>query len=112
MATRKAVSDLTLGEEVSRVEELPKEHYTGLHFLEDSAFLIMGESGDNDVYGVMAWLRVGGKAWGVDDALLKQTCFMAVPKDKRGKIHDNDFISCRTDPIRPFNDFEVVRDQE
>lgn len=94
MTTPEAVSNLTLDEEQSHQALLPP----GSSYMEASAFMFLAEVGDYDLSFVHVLFRVGGGkdgAWVVDDTGMLQTTVVLAPKDQRGVIADNDFISNR-----------------
>jgi hypothetical protein len=105
---RKAVSDVTLEDEMPYKGDLSEQHYTGQNFLEDVAVAVVAECGDYDIALVAAAYNVGGEVWGVDDAVLQQTTFMAVPHKQQG-MQDNPFISHRIEATRP-SAFEIRRE--
>lgn len=103
---REAKSDVELSEEMSHAGELRP----GGDFHEVHAQLFMGESQGYDICLVPnAWHVGGGKKgkWRVDDAMICQTTFIIVPKDYRGKMHDNDFISNRQDATEWQDDVRI-----
>jgi len=87
---RRATSDVTPEEALSYRDQLGEPHFTGGHLLEDSGFLITGETDDHDVFAVSLTFNVNGEAWGGRPTTLRQTNFMALPKSQRYKgIDDN-----------------------
>lgn len=95
---RDARSDVELSEDLSHVEELPRDQ--GSDFMELNGVLVLGESqGCDIVLGVGAWHVGGGREgkWMVDDAMMIQTTLAIVPQDQRGTMHDSFFAGNRLD---------------
>ncbi|MFH2046239.1 MAG: hypothetical protein ABIK92_13945 [Pseudomonadota bacterium] len=93
---REAMSDVQLSEDLNHDVDMPQGDY-----MEDFAQLVIAESEDYDLCFIPnLWHVGGGKSgyWQVDKALMIQTTFMMIPKNKRGKIHNNEFIGNRLDP--------------
>ena len=108
---KKCGTDVVLENEVSHLPELLPS-CSGNHYLEQNAFAIIGESGDYDIMSTYLSYVVGGKAWGVDRQNLRLAAFMAIPKSMRGKMHDNDFISNRVDPIHGTGEMLYLKEKD
>ncbi|EHI12449.1 hypothetical protein [Mycolicibacterium thermoresistibile] len=107
---RPAISDVLPEETLSYRDKLGEPHFTGIHLIEDSAYLVTGETDDHDIYAISLSFNVDGEAWGGKPAPLRQTNFMALPKSQRTKgLEDNDYVGVRSDPVRP-TPLEVTRD--
>ena len=106
-----ANDEIILAYEDTHLPEL-LPHCQGGHYLEENAFGVLGESGDYDIMATYLSYIIGGRAWGVDKQYTRLSCFMAIPKNMRGKMHDNDFISNRVDPIFNTGEFKYTREPD
>ncbi|MEX1670568.1 hypothetical protein AB4876_16730 [Zhongshania guokunii] len=96
MAEIKAHTNVTLADQLSYVDKLPK----GMPYMENNGFMIMGETDEGEEFSFVSCIfRVGGGKdgpWQVDDVYKGHTTFMAVPKGHTGGMQDNHFIGNRT----------------
>lgn len=102
--------DVTLDQEVGRREELG-EFYTGFQFLEDMGGATLGNCNGEKVLLIALAYRIGGKAWGVEDTIINNSTFCAVPWDRQ-EMEDNPFISHRIDPFVRHDDFKIIREPD
>jgi hypothetical protein len=83
---------VTLDDEVAQYKALPVEK---TDLWEETAFALVGESGDHDVLMWTAGYILKGNGRGVwidRDAVEHDILFIAVPKANRGKMTDNHFV--------------------
>lgn len=94
-----SITSITLDDEVTQVSRLPKG--TGTSFMEDTDFLLLTESEGFDIMMGQAIFRFGGGKdgiWQVEDTGAIQTSLIIVPKEMRGKMHDNEYVGNRVYP--------------
>jgi hypothetical protein len=91
--TLPAISGLTLDDQMPHYHKVPgaKEWY------ENYGFLVLGEMEDYDFFlwtcAVLLKGPPGGGYWMTEDSVLHETTFFMLPKENRGKMFDNDYIS-------------------
>ena len=105
---RKAVTNVTLEDQLSYKDKLPP----GVAYFENNGFMVMGQTEDHEISLGACIFRAGGGrqgTWQVEDTFKGQTTFTAVPKDKTGKMHNNDFIGNRTWATDPWTGGSIRR---
>src|ERR1039458_6480103 len=103
-------SDVQLTDELSHFQELPKDQLRE-HFGDHNGIGIFGKAGDKDILLVNVIYHVGGRLWGLEDSALVQTVLLLSSTDDR-VMKNNDFVGNRLDPIRHFDNFEVVQEAD
>jgi len=107
---REATSDVTLNEELSMQDRLPPGH----HFMEETAFMVLGESEGCDFAMLSCIFRVGGGkqgVWGVDDTASLQTTVQIVPQSERGNLN-NEFIGNRCFATDWSGDCQIIKEKD
>lgn len=107
---RKATSDVRLDEEMGHVDELPAGDRAE-HFQDHNGIAVFGKCGDFDVLVVGTIYHVGGRLWGIEDGAVQQTNLIISPNNQR-RMHNNDFVGNRMDPMGAYHDFEEVREPD
>jgi len=107
---REAKSDVTLEEELSQQDKLPP----GQHFMEETAFMVLGESEGCDFAMLSCIFRVGGGKqgmWEVDDTASLQTTVQIVPQSERGNLN-NEFIGNRCFAKDWSGDCQIIKEKD
>lgn len=107
---RKTTCNVKLVEEMSHMEELPKEHLAE-HFQDHIGMMVLGKAGGNDIFVCGTLYHVGGRKWGIVDGALLQTNLIIAPGEQR-TMQNNDFVGNRLDPMMSFNNFKVVQESD
>jgi hypothetical protein len=107
---RPASSDVELDDEFSHYQELPEDQLRE-HFTDHIGIGIWGRAGDKDVYIGDTIYHVGGRLWGIDAGAVIQTNLLFSPTDDR-VMKNNDFLANRMDPLRHFDNLEVIRESD
>lgn len=108
--SRKATSDVSVRDEMSHFQELPREHREE-HFQDHIGLAVFGKSGGNDIMMCSTIYHIGGKRWGLEDGAVQQTNLIIAPSDQR-TMKNNDFVGNRMDPMRNYENFEVVEEKD
>lgn len=107
-----ASTNVTLAEQGSFKDKLP----AGTSFMENNAFLVMGETEDGEEVSLVSCIfRVGGGKdgpWQVDDVFKCQTTFHVSPADHDSGMQNNEFIGNRTWATDDWNSGEVIENED
>lgn len=93
---QKAITNVTMKDQLNYHHQIAK----GTPYLENNGFMLMGETEEGyDVTFVSCLFNSGGgkeTCWATENGSKGQTTFLAIPKDMRGQMNNNNFTGNRT----------------
>lgn len=99
--------EVTLADEDSHLGELSEDDLAE-HFQDHLGIGVFGRAGGKDILVTSTLYHVGGRVWSLAEAGIIHTNFILADPANR-KMHNNEFVGNRFDPIAAANDFGIER---